>query len=194
MPHSAPLGPRPELGGGGSFLAVTPGASKIAPETAAASPPSEKNVVKALSARLASTFKAVNPSMVQPDDTPLRRVLTQPSQPASNGGLDNELGDLIVAVSDTIASPSMGQFEVLGHLGRGTFGQVLKVRSADNRAFALKVIRNRPAFLQQAEVEVELLRELRLPKPPAGSEGEGAEAARERAAASGDARAMVVQV
>ena len=139
-------------------------------------------MVKALSARLASTFKAVNPSMVQPDDTPLRRVLTQPSQPASNGGLDNELGDLIVAVSDTIASPSMGQFEVLGHLGRGTFGQVLKVRSADNRAFALKVIRNRPAFLQQAEVEVELLRELRLPKPPAGSEGEGAEAARERAA------------
>ena len=129
-------------------------------------------MVKALSARLASTFKAVNPSMVQPDDTPLRRVLTQPSQPASNGGLDNELGDLIVAVSDTIASPSMGQFEVLGHLGRGTFGQVLKVRSADNRAFALKVIRNRPAFLQQAEVEVELLRELRLPKPPAGSEGE----------------------
>ena len=194
MPHSAPLGPRPELGGVVSFLAVTPGASKIAPEAATASPPKEKNVVKALSARLASTFKAVNPSMVQPDDTPLRRVLTQPSQPASNGGLDNELGDLIVAVSDTIASPSMGQFEVLGHLGRGTFGQVLKVRSADNRAFALKVIRNRPAFLQQAEVEVELLRELRLPKPPAGSEGEGAEAARERAAASGDARAMVVQV
>ena len=38
-----------------------------------------------------------------------------------------------------------------------------------------RVIRNRPAFLQQAEVEVELLRELRLPKPPAGSEGEGAE-------------------
>ena len=83
MPHSAPLGPRPELGGGGSFLAVTPGASKIAPEAATASPPKEKNVVKALSARLASTFKAVNPSMVQPDDTPLRRVLTQPSQPAS---------------------------------------------------------------------------------------------------------------
>ena len=48
-------------------------------------------------------------------------------------------------------------YEVLSHLGRGTFGQVLKVRSADNRAFALKVIRNRPAFLQQAEVEVELL-------------------------------------
>ena len=119
--------------------------------------------------------------------------LTLISSP-SRSGADNELGDLIVAVSDTIASPSMGQFEVLGHLGRGTFGQVLKVRSADNRAFALKVIRNRPAFLQQAEVEVELLRELRLPKPPAGSEGEGAEAARERAAASGDARAMVVQV
>ena len=37
MPHPAPLGPRPELGGGGSFLAVTPGASKIAPEAATAS-------------------------------------------------------------------------------------------------------------------------------------------------------------
>ena len=82
---------------------------------------------------------------------------------------------------------------LLGHLGRGTFGQVLKVRSAGNRAFALKVIRNRPAFLQQAEVEVELLRELRLPQPE-GLEGEAAEAAREKAAAAGDARAMVVQL
>ena len=68
------------------------------------------------------------------------------------------MGDLICAVSDKIASPSGARLEVLGHLGRGTFGQVLRVRSETNVVYALKVIRNRQAFRRQAETEVELVR------------------------------------
>jgi hypothetical protein len=76
--------------------------------------------------------------------------------PTFGSGADNELGDLIVAVSDNIDAPDGRRFEVMGHLGRGTFGQVLKVR-IDESIFALKIIRNRSAFRRQAEVEVELV-------------------------------------
>ena len=76
----------------------------------------------------------------------------------SRSGADNELGDLIVAVSDMIGTPSGERLEILGHLGRGTFGQVLKVRTPADSVFALKVIRNRQAFRRQAETEVELVR------------------------------------
>lgn len=116
-------------------------------------------------------------------------------------GADNELGDLIVAVSDYITREGRGSLEVLGHLGAGmlftsmssavmrssfanrhptsawerslksmfdaivgTFGQVLKVRNADNTVFALKVIRNRHAFRRQAQTEIELLQCLKLPE------------------------------
>ena len=40
--------------------------------------------------------------------------------------------------------------------------QVLKARTEDNQVFAIKVIRNRHAFRKQAEVEVELLRRLKV--------------------------------
>ena len=83
--------------------------------------------------------------------------LTLISSP-SRSGADNELGDLIVAVSDMIGTPSGERLEILGHLGRGTFGQVLKVRTPADSVFALKVIRNRQAFRRQAETEVELVR------------------------------------
>ena len=73
-------------------------------------------------------------------------------------GADNEKGDLIVAVADIIAAPDGKRYEVLGHLGRGTFGQVLKVRGEDGQALAIKIIRNRSAFRRQAETEVELVR------------------------------------
>ena len=86
---------------------------------------------------------------------------------ACGSGADNELGDLIVAVADKITTPSGKRLEILGHLGKGTFGQVLKVRTAEGAVFALKVIRNRSAFRRQAETEVELLRRLRLPSASA---------------------------
>jgi predicted Ser/Thr protein kinase len=74
--------------------------------------------------------------------------------------MDNEHGDLIIAVADEIVAPDGRRFEVLGHLGKGTFGQVLKVRAKEgaDQVFALKIIRNRMAFRRQAETEVELVR------------------------------------
>ena len=73
---------------------------------------------------------------------------------------------------------------MLKHLGRGTFGQVLKVQSSGNRVYAVKVIRNRPAFLKQAEIEVELLQRLRIPRAAKGVHSDAAK----------DPRALVVQM
>ena len=73
---------------------------------------------------------------------------------------------------------------MLKHLGRGTFGQVLKVQSSGNRVYAVKVIRNRPAFLKQAEIEVELLQRLRIPRTAKGDHSDPAK----------DPRALVVQM
>ena len=106
---------------------------------------------------------------------------------ASCSGFDNELGDLIVAAGDQVVSPTGRSFEVLKHLGRGTFGQVLKVQSSGNRGYAVKVIRNRPAFLKQAEIEVELLQRLRIPRTAKGFDSDPA---REYT----DPRALVVQM
>ena len=103
---------------------------------------------------------------------------------ASCSGFDNELGDLIVAAGDQVVSPTGKSFEVLKHLGRGTFGQVLKVQSSGNRVCAVKVIRNRPAFLKQAEIEVELLQRLRIPRTAKGDHSDAAK----------DPRALVVQM
>ena len=110
------------------------------------------------------------------------------SRVASCSGFDNELGDLIVAAGDQVVSPTGKSFVVLKHLGRGTFGQVLKVQSSGNRVYAVKVIRNRPAFLKQAEMEVEVLQRLRIPRT---AKGALADTAKQLAA---DPRALVVQM
>ena len=116
----------------------------------------------------------------------LRRSHSPAMAPCS--GFDNELGDLIVASGDQVVSPTGRSFEVLKHLGRGTFGQVLKVQSSGNRVYAVKVIRNRPAFLKQAEMEVEMLQRLRVPRTAKEVHSNGA---KEHAA---DPRALVVQM
>lgn len=82
--------------------------------------------------------------------------------------------------------------EVLGHLGAGTFGQVLKVRSTSSgHVFALKVIRNRHAFRRQAQTEIELLRRLRVPSRKIA---DAAASSQGGAKTTSDARALVVQL
>ena len=54
------------------------------------------------------------------------------------------------------------RFEVLSVLGRGSFGQVMKVYDyKTNQAVACKIIRNKKRFHHQALVEVKILETLR---------------------------------
>ncbi|KAE9011762.1 Dual specificity tyrosine-phosphorylation-regulated kinase 4 [Phytophthora rubi] len=74
-----------------------------------------------------------------------------------NDGYDDEHGDYLVLVGDHLAF----RYEVLSALGHGSFGQV--VCCLDHRTrkqVAVKIIRNRRKYRDQALVEVQLLAQL----------------------------------
>lgn len=72
-------------------------------------------------------------------------------------GYDDERGDLIVVEHDHLAY----KYEILGILGKGSFGQVLKCFDHKSKTMrAVKVIPNRTRFQRQAMVEVKILRYL----------------------------------
>lgn len=77
---------------------------------------------------------------------------------ASNFGFDDERGDYNLVIGDHLAY----RYEVLNILGKGSFGQV--VRCIDHKTgglVAVKIIRNKKRFHQQALVEVNILRQLK---------------------------------
>ncbi|GMF64954.1 unnamed protein product [Phytophthora lilii] len=74
-----------------------------------------------------------------------------------NDGYDDEHGDYLVLMGDHLAF----RYEVLSALGHGSFGQV--VCCLDHRTrkqVAVKIIRNRRKYREQALVEVQLLTQL----------------------------------
>ncbi|KAI1344704.1 hypothetical protein F5Y15DRAFT_1760 [Xylariaceae sp. FL0016] len=78
------------------------------------------------------------------------------SQP--NFGYDDERGDYTIVVGDHLSY----RYEIVDVLGKGSFGQV--VRCIDHKTgvlVAVKIIRNKKRFHQQALVEVNILQKLR---------------------------------
>ena len=74
-----------------------------------------------------------------------------------NYGYDDDRGDYKIIIGDHIAY----RYEILQFLGNGSFGQVVKVfdhKTKEN--LALKIIRNKPRFHQQAEIEIKVLKSL----------------------------------
>lgn len=77
---------------------------------------------------------------------------------AANFGYDDERGDYNIVTGDHLAY----RYEIVDILGKGSFGQV--VRCIDHRTgglVAIKIIRNKKRFHQQALVEVDILQKLR---------------------------------
>ena len=73
-------------------------------------------------------------------------------------GYDDERGDYNIVMGDHLAY----RYEVVDMLGKGSFGQV--VRCIDHKSgmlCAVKIIRNKKRFHQQALVEVNILQRLR---------------------------------
>ena len=83
----------------------------------------------------------------------------------NNHGYDDERGDYKIVVNDHIAY----RYEVLGTVGKGSFGQVMKCYDNKKKEMvALKIIRNKKRFHHQALVEVKVLKNLKE-KDPNGS-------------------------
>ncbi len=80
----------------------------------------------------------------------------------ANNGFDDERGDLKIFMNDHI----MYRFEIVGKLGKGSFGQVLKCFDHKRKEYmAIKIIRNKKRFHRQAVVEVRVLETLRKNDP-----------------------------
>ncbi|KAL8829059.1 MAG: hypothetical protein Q9170_006332 [Blastenia crenularia] len=76
----------------------------------------------------------------------------------ANFGYDDERGDYNIVTGDHLSY----RYEIVDILGKGSFGQV--VRCVDHRTgglVAIKIIRNKKRFHQQALVEVDILQKLR---------------------------------
>jgi dual specificity tyrosine-phosphorylation-regulated kinase 2/3/4 len=80
------------------------------------------------------------------------------SSNAANFGYDDDRGDYSIVSGDHL----LYRYEIVDILGKGSFGQV--VRCIDHRTgglVAIKIIRNKKRFHQQALVEVNILQKLR---------------------------------
>lgn len=79
----------------------------------------------------------------------MQKIKGNPHLQKTNYGYDDERGDYHVTPRDHIAY----RYEVQGVLGKGSFGQVLKVLDYKTGSYkALKVIRNKKRFHHQVRV------------------------------------------
>jgi len=82
-----------------------------------------------------------------------KRCLTKPSE-IEGDGYDNRDADLVIYVNDEFVSSTSGRkYVVIDKLGQGTFGQVVKCVGENDEHFAVKIVRNKPAYTNQALVE-----------------------------------------
>lgn len=80
------------------------------------------------------------------------------SADGANFGYDDDRGDYSIVIGDHLSY----RYEIVDVLGKGSFGQV--VRCVDHKTgglVAVKIIRNKKRFHQQALVEVNILKKLR---------------------------------
>lgn len=112
----------------------------------------------ALTTNLASTYHICDPEFDYQLSHNPRRILTEPHEPKLNGGFDNVESDYILHVNDILGTDENRRYLVLNVLGKGTFGQVVKCQNmVTKEVVAVKVIKNKPAYLNQSMMEVSIL-------------------------------------
>ncbi|OVA18381.1 Protein kinase domain [Macleaya cordata] len=143
--------------------AFHPYSPTLAGETAEKSTTLRVVVRRPLVARLTKdiieTYQTCNPDFKYSEALNPKRFLTSPSVGVLNGGYDNANSDLILSVNFVVFNTDLQRrYVIKDMLGHGTFGQVAKCWVEDvNGYVALKIIKNQPAYYQQALVEVSLL-------------------------------------
>ncbi|XP_062147446.1 dual specificity protein kinase YAK1 homolog [Alnus glutinosa] len=118
-----------------------------------------KPSVARLTRDIVETYQICNPQFKYSEELNPKRYLTSPSTGVQNDGFDNANSDLILTVNFVlINSETQQRYIVKDVLGHGTFGQVAKCWVAETKSFvAVKIIKNHPAYYQQALVEVSIL-------------------------------------
>ncbi|KMT16657.1 hypothetical protein BVRB_3g049430 [Beta vulgaris subsp. vulgaris] len=118
-----------------------------------------KPLVSKLTKHIVETYQVCNADFKYTDELNPKRFLTSPSDGVFNNGHDNANSDLILSVNYVLVnSQTQQRYIVKDILGHGTFGQVAKCWVPETSSFvAIKIIKNQPAYYQQAWVEVSIL-------------------------------------
>ncbi|XP_050226139.1 dual specificity protein kinase YAK1 homolog [Mercurialis annua] len=118
-----------------------------------------KPLVARLTKDIIETYQICNPQFKFSEELNPKRYLTSPSIGVLNDGFDNANSDLILNVNFVLVNlETQRRYIVKDVLGQGTFGQVAKCWVAETNSFvAVKIIKNQPAYHQQALVEVSIL-------------------------------------
>ncbi|XP_078594161.1 dual specificity tyrosine-phosphorylation-regulated kinase 1B-like isoform X2 [Branchiostoma floridae x Branchiostoma japonicum] len=110
--------------------------------------------LRKLSVDLIKTYKHINEKkrraqQVQGDDTSHKK-----ERKVYNDGYDDDNYDYIVRIGEKWED----RYEIDSLIGKGSFGQVVKAYDhGDQEYVAIKIIKNKKAFLNQAQIEVRLL-------------------------------------
>lgn len=121
-----------------------------------------KPLIARLTKDIVETYKICNSQFKYLEELKPKRYFTSPSTGVSNGGYDNANSDLILYANLDLVNERTGRRYIIKDiLGHGTFGQVAKCWVAETNSFvAVKIIKNQPAYFQQALVEVSILTSL----------------------------------
>ncbi|OMO87272.1 hypothetical protein CCACVL1_09156 [Corchorus capsularis] len=116
-------------------------------------------LVARLTKDIIETYQICNPQFKYSEELNPKRFLTSPSVGVLNDGYDNVNSDLILTVNFVLINlETQRRYIVKDVLGHGTFGQVAKCWVPETGSFvAVKIIKNQPAYYQQALVEVSIL-------------------------------------
>uniref|UniRef100_A0A2P2JKC4 Uncharacterized protein LOC8284284 isoform X2 n=2 Tax=Rhizophora mucronata TaxID=61149 RepID=A0A2P2JKC4_RHIMU len=119
----------------------------------------KRPLVSRLTKEIVETYQICNPQFKYSEELNPKRYLTSPSIGVLNDGYDNVNSDLILNVNFALVNQeTQRRYIVKDVLGHGTFGQVAKCWIPDTKSFvAIKIIKNLPAYHQQALVEVSIL-------------------------------------
>ncbi|CAM8907597.1 unnamed protein product [Rhodiola kirilowii] len=143
-------------------LAFLPYASNHKQKPSTCQVTARKSFVTRLTKEIVETYQTCNPDFKYSEKLKLKRFLTTPSIGVLNDGYDNANSDLILTVNCALVNPTtQRRYVVKEMLGHGTFGQVAKCWVNETNSYlAVKVIKNQPAYYQQALVEVTILKTL----------------------------------
>ncbi|KAA3468550.1 serine/threonine-protein kinase ppk15-like [Gossypium australe] len=125
-------------------------------------------LVARLTKDIIETYQICNPKFKYSEELNPKWFLTSPSVGVLNDGHDNVNSDLILTVNFVLINlETRRRYIVKNVLGHGTFGQVAKCWVPETSSFvAVKIIKNQPAYYQQALVEVSVLTTLKKKYDP----------------------------